>query len=378
MTAKGAQARKDSPLKRVRDLGQSIWLDYIHRSLLTSGGLKRLIAEDGLSGVTSNPAIFEKAIDESTDYDGAMRALLSKDRHIDAGALYEGLAIEDVCMAADLLRDTYDETEGLDGYVSLEVSPRLARDTAATIAEAQRLWKAVGRPNVMIKVPAAPPGIPAVESLIAAGLNINITLMFSLHHYEAVSMAYIRGLEKCAEPRRTASVASFFVSRVDTAVDRALDESGLPEAQSLKGKIAVANAKVVYDRFRRIFDSEAFTALRQRGARLQKVLWASTGTKNPAYSDLLYVENLIGADTINTLPPVTLDAFRDHGRARPGVDSDLEQAYADLRRLKEYRIDLDAIGNRLQEEGIAAFSGSYDKMLASLERKRQVILSGRA
>src|SRR5499426_2548547 len=292
-----------NPLKELLAQGQSVWLDHIRRDLIRTGELKRLVEEDGIRGVTSNPTIFEKAIAGSTDYDDTLRALLTKDPKTEVGNLYERLAIEDIQMAADVLRAVFDETGGADGYVSFEVSPHLAHDTQGTISEAKRLRAAVGRPNVMIKVPATPQGIPAIEQLIADGLNINITLMFSMSHYEAVVGAYLRGLERCANPSQVASVASFFVSRVDTAVDKALESLGTAQALSLLGKIAIANSKIVYERFRQIFHGEGFAPLRQRGARVQRPLWASTGTKNPKYSDVLYVENLIGPETVNTLPP---------------------------------------------------------------------------
>ena len=307
-----------NPLKELAEQGQSIWLDYIRRNLIRSGELKRLVEEDGLRGVTSNPTIFDKAISGSTDYDMALRALLAADPQAPVGNLYEALAIEDIQMAADVLRPVYDATHGDDGYVSFEVSPHLAHDTERTINEAKRLRAAVDRPNVMIKVPATPAGIPAIEELIAEGVNVNVTLMFSMSHYEAVARAYIKGLERCGDPGQVASVASFFVSRVDTMVDKALEETGNPEAKALEGKIAIANSKVVYRRFLEIFHGEGFAALRQRGARVQRPLWASTGTKNPAYSDVLYVENLIGPETVNTLPPETINAFRDHGKV-PGA-----------------------------------------------------------
>jgi transaldolase/glucose-6-phosphate isomerase len=364
-----------NPLKELQAHGQSVWLDTISRSLLRGGELKRLVEEDGLRGVTSNPTIFEKAIGGSADYDDALREMLAKDPKTPVGQLYEPLAIADIQTAADVLRPVYEETGGADGYVSLEVSPHLARDTQRTIAEAKRLKAAVDRPNVMIKVPATPQGIPAIEELIAGGVNVNVTLMFSMRHYEAVTQAYIKGLERCPEPGKVASVASFFVSRVDTMVDRALDSLGTPEARSLLGKIAIANSKIVYQRFREIFHGEGFVALRQRGARVQRPLWASTGTKNPAYSDILYVENLIGADTVNTLPLETLNAFRDHGRV-PGetVRDNLDQAAAALARLKGLGIDLNAITEKLQEDGVAAFAASFDQLMATLEKKRAAMV----
>src|SRR5215475_14569687 len=325
-----------NPLKELLAQGQSVWFDYIRRDLIRTGELKRLVEEDGIRGVTSNPTIFEKAIAGSTDYDDTLRALLTKDPKTDVENLYERLAIEDIQMAADVLRVVYDDSGGADGYVSFEVSPHLAHDTQATIKEAKRLRAAVERPNVMIKVPATPEGIPAIEELIAEGVNVNITLMFSMRHYEAVARAYIRGLGRCADPSQVASVASFFVSRVDTMVDRALQTLATSQAQAktLLGKIAIANSKMVYNRFLQVFHGEGFVALRQRGTRVQRPLWASTGTKNPKYSDVLYVENLIGPETVNTLPPDTLKAFEDHGPIiEDAVRENLDDAAASLGRL---------------------------------------------
>jgi transaldolase/glucose-6-phosphate isomerase len=361
-----------NPLKELQSHGQSIWLDYISRRLIQSGELKQLVDEDGLRGVTSNPTIFEKAIGGSGEYDETLRSALAQNSQITAGQMYEKLAIEDIQSAADILRPVYDETAGADGYVSLEVSPHLAHDTRGTIAEAKRLKSAVDRPNVMIKVPATQEGIPAIEELIASGVNVNITLMFSMSHYEAVAHAYIKGLERCSEPSAVASVASFFVSRVDTMVDRALESLGTPEAKSLLGKIAIANSKIVYQRFREIFHGEGFVALRQRGARVQRPLWASTGTKNPAYSDILYVENLIGRETVNTVPVETLNAFKDHGRV-PGetVREGMDEAAGALALLQELGIDLNKITQKLQEDGVAAFATSFDQLMATLEKKRR-------
>ncbi|HWH78377.1 MAG TPA: transaldolase, partial [Candidatus Binatus sp.] len=360
-----------NPLKELGGQGQSIWLDYIRRNLIRSGELKRLVDEDGICGVTSNPTIFEKAIAGSTDYDEALRGLLAHEPNGDVEKLYEPLAIEDIQMAADVLRPVYDSTQGDDGYVSLEVSPHLAHDTQGTIAAAKRLRAAVNRPNLMIKVPATAAGIPAIEQLIADGLSINVTLMFSMAHYEAVARAYLKGLERCATPAQVASVASFFVSRVDTVVDKSLGAVGSAEAKALLGKIAIANSKVVYRRFLEIFHGEGFAGLRQRGARVQRPLWASTGTKNPAYSDVLYVENLIGAETVNTLPPDTINAFRDHGRI-PGatVKEGFAEADAALASLARLGIDLAAITEKLQVDGVAAFAASFDQLLSALENKR--------
>jgi transaldolase / glucose-6-phosphate isomerase len=366
-----------NPLKELLAHGQSIWLDYISRSLIRSGELKRLIEEDGLRGVTSNPTIFEKAIGGSSDYDDTLRDMLGRDPNATAGQLYERLAIEDIQGAADVLRSVFDVTAGGDGYVSLEVSPHLARDTQGTINEAKRLKALVDRPNVMIKVPATPEGIPAVEELIASGVNVNITLMFSMRHYEAVARAYIRGLERCVEPAKIASVASFFVSRVDTMVDRMLESLGTAQAKSLLGKIAIANSKIVYQRFLDIFHGEGFVPLRQRGAWVQRPLWASTGTKNPSYSDVLYVENLIGSETVNTLPVETLNAFRNHGRV-PGetVRDTLDEAASVLARLQAVGIDLNVIAERLQDDGVAAFAASFDQLMATLEKKRKTLVGG--
>jgi len=355
--------------------GQAIWLDYIHRNLITSGELKRLVEEDGLRGVTSNPTIFEKAIAETKDYDESLCKLLDARAGSYDRALYEALAVEDIQMAADTLRGVYDELDGADGFVCLEVSPDLAHDTASTIAEARRLWKEVNRPNVMIKVPATPEGLPAIESLLAEGININITLMFSLSHYEAVARAYLRGVERAPHPHGVASVASFFVSRVDTAVDRVMEAIGSPEALALRGKIAIANTKLVYQRFREIFHGEAFAVARKRGARVQRPLWASTSAKNPAYSDVMYVEELIGPETINTMPPATLNAFRDHGRARASLQEGVKEAETALARLKQLGIDLKVITEQLQVDGVAAFTTSFNQMLVAIEKKCGTIKS---
>jgi transaldolase len=364
-------------LKELRAQGQSVWLDYISRGLLRNGDLKRMVEEDGICGVTSNPTIFEKAIAGSADYDEALRELLAQGPHMDVNKLYEPLAIADIQHAADALRPVYEETGGDDGYVSLEVSPHLAHDTAATIAEARRLRNAVARDNLMIKVPATQAGLPAVEQLIAEGINVNITLMFSMAHYEAVARAYIKGLERAAKPAKVASVASFFVSRVDTLVDRALDNIGTPEAKGLRGKIAVANSKMVYKRFEEIFHGEGFVALRHRGARVQRPLWASTSTKNPAYPDVLYVENLIGRETVNTMPMETVRAFHDHGGVPgPTIKESLDEAAAALEQLKTLGIDLGAVAEKLQEDGVKAFADSFDQLMAALERKRSSLVGG--
>jgi transaldolase/glucose-6-phosphate isomerase len=361
-----------NPLKQLHDQGQSVWLDFISRKLLQSGELERLVREDGVRGVTSNPTIFEKAFAASDDYDESLREYLRTSPSISTGDLFESVAIEDIQMAADALRPVYDESHGDDGYVSLEVSPHLANDTEGTIAEAKRLRNAVNRPNLMVKVPATPAGIPAIEALIAAGININVTLMFSMRHYEAVARADIEGLKQCATPAQVASVASFFVSRVDTMVDKALESNGSEQAKALLGKIAIANSKVVYRRFMEIFHGEGFAELRQRGARVQRPLWASTGTKNPAYSDVLYVDTLIGPDTVNTMPVETLNAFRDHGRVHGAtVKENFVDADHALSELAALGIDLGAITDKLQQDGVAAFATSFDHLMAALEKKRK-------
>lgn len=358
-----------NPLLKLHDEGQSIWLDYIRRSLMSGGELDRLIEQDGVSGMTSNPTIFEKSISGTDDYDESLRAILDKDPHIDIKALYETLAVEDIQMATDALRPVYDKSGGADGFVSLEVSPRLANDTEGTITEAKRLWSMVDRPNLLIKVPATPAGIPAFESLIGDGVNVNVTLMFSLKHYEDVAQAYIRGLKRSKHPERMASVASFFVSRVDSYVDKALKENGSPEATALLGTIAVANAKLAYKRFQEIFYGGAFETAKAKGARVQRPLWASTSTKNPEYRDVLYVEDLIGPDTVNTLPPATLDAFRDHGEVRPTLVAEVAEAESRVAGLKKLGIDFDEITERLQVDGVAAFAKSFEDLLGALKEK---------
>jgi transaldolase/glucose-6-phosphate isomerase len=370
--------RTKNPLLELKAHGQSIWLDYIRRNLITSGELKRLVEEDGLSGLTSNPTIFDKAIAGSSDYDEQLRQLLTADPNLAPAALFDAIEIADIQAAADVLRPVYDRTDGADGFVSIEVAPVLARDTTGSIAEGRRLWNAVNRPNLLVKIPATPEGIPAILTLIAEGINVNITLMFSLAHYEAVANAYISGLERNFQPQHVASVASFFVSRVDTAVDKELEKVGTPEALALRGTIAVANSKLVYQRFQEIFSSERWKNLSKRGARVQRVLWASTGTKNPAYSDVLYVESLIGPDTVNTVPPATLNAFRDHGKVRETVTEGVDQARAAIAQLAKLGIDLNAITEKLQEDGVKAFSESMDKLLESLAEKRCSIVGSQA
>jgi transaldolase len=351
------------------ELGQAVWLDYIRRSFTVSGELGKLV-EQGLRGVTSNPSIFDKAIAGSDDYDEAFKKLVAAGCTVDE--IYEALVVEDIQQAADVLRPVYDKTGGADGFVSLEVSPTLAYDTQGTIDDARRLFGLVSRPNVMIKVPATQEGLPAIETLIGEGININITLMFSLAHYDAVVEAYFKGLEKLAasggDLSKVASVASFFVSRVDTAVDKALEEKG---NHALLGKIAVDNTKMTYARFEETFSGPRWQALADKGARVQRPLWASTSTKNPAYSDTLYVDNLIGPHTVNTMPPATLDAFLDHSVVAVTISEGLDEARDQLAALADLGIDLDAVTEKLQVDGVAAFAKSFDSLMASITEKQE-------
>ncbi|UCC89192.1 MAG: bifunctional transaldolase/phosoglucose isomerase, partial [Anaerolineales bacterium] len=360
-------------LQHLSNIGQSIWFDYIRRSFITSGELQALI-DQGVQGVTSNPSIFEKAIAGSSDYDQDLQDLVIEGKSVEK--IYEALTRDDIIRAADLMRPIYDKTNGADGYVSLEVSPTLAHNTQGTIAEARRLFAALDRPNVMIKVPATPAGIPAIEALIGQGINVNVTLIFSLAHYQAVAEAYIIGLEKLmaagGDLSQVASVASFFVSRVDTVVDRALEQIGETE---LQGKIAIANAKAAYARFREIFSGPRWGKLVAQGARVQRPLWASTGTKNPHYPDTLYVDNLIGPHTVNTVPPATLQAYLDHGTPASTLESGLEEASTQLRHLAGLGIDLDSITQRLQDDGVAAFAKSFETLMASIAEKRDRLLA---
>jgi len=368
-------------LKQLSDAGQSIWLDNIRRAMFKSGELHRLI-ESGLRGMTSNPTIFEKAIGSGNDYDEQLAALIGSEH--DPNLLFEALAIDDIRHACDEFRNLFDATQGGDGFVSLEVSPLLANQTQATIEAAARLWKLVDRPNVMIKIPATPEGIPAITATIAAGINVNVTLIFSLETYEDVANAYIAGLEKRAaagEPiDRIASVASVFVSRIDTAVDKLLDEriaKGQTQLKALLGKTGIANLKLIYARYKKLFESERFEKLKTAGGRVQRPLWASTGTKNPAYSDLMYVENLIGKNTVNTVPPATLDALLDHGQVRPdSVEKKLEDAHATIAALAQAQISLFDVTQKLQTEGVKSFADSYNAMLAAISSKQKQLAGG--
>lgn len=353
-----------NPLLQVRQHGQQIWLDNLSRTLLNDGHLARLIAEDGVAGVTTNPAIFHKAIAGGRYYEDDLAAL--KQQPLSAEARYEALVIPDVQRACDLLAPLHRDSRGNAGFVSLEVSPALAHDADDTVAAGLRLRAAVNRPNLLIKVPATPAGVEAIERLIGEGVSVNVTLMFSLAHVEAVASAYLRGLSRlCAaggDPSTVMSVASLFLSRVDSLVDKQLDELG-GDALALRGKSAVATAKLAYQRYLARFHGEEFSALNATGARPQYMLWASTGTKNPAYSDLLYVEPLIGAETVNTLPDATLDALRDHGRVDATLDRDVDAAKAQYAALERVGVDLDAVGERLQREGLTQFEQAFAALL---------------
>ncbi|MGH9380466.1 MAG: transaldolase [Thermoanaerobaculia bacterium] len=362
-----------NPLLQLAERDQAIWIDFIERRMLEEGELARLVEDDGVRGVTSNPAIFEQAITSGDAYDTQIAELLAGNPQMPVGELYEELAVEDIRGAADVLRPVWEETRGADGFVSLEVSPHLAADTDATIEEARRLWRRVNRPNLMIKVPATPEGIPAVEELLAAGINVNITLMFSLQHYEAVARAYLGGLGRSSRPQQVASVASFFVSRLDSLLDPRLREHPTPEGRALAGKVAIANSKLTYARFREIFHGEGFARWRERGCRPQRVLWASTSTKDPEYRDVLYVEELIGRETVNTMPPHTLEAFRERGQVRPSLTEDVEGARQTIESLSSLGIDLDEATETLQREGIRKFVEPFDRLLAALEEKRDAL-----
>ncbi len=369
---------KYDPLRDLQRYGESFWLDYIRRSLITGGELRRLMDEEGLRGVTSNPTIFDKAIAGSNDYDEAIRQFLRYDPGMSAQGLFEKLEIQDIQIAADTLRPVYEKTAGADGFVSLELPPGLARDTDGSIAKACLLWEEIARPNAMIKVPATQEGVPVIEALTARGINVNVTLIFSMRQYEAVAGAYMRGLEQCADPRRVASVASFFLSRIDTLVDNKLSSIDDPRAGLIKGKIAIALAKTAYRRFGEIFSGTRWERLAERGGRVQRLLWASTSTKNPAYSDVRYVEDTIGPDVINTMPPKTAQAFKDHGKVSPSLEKGLADAERDVKTASDLGISLEAIGEELQVKGIKLFEDSYNRLLSALEEKRRALIAGQA
>src|SRR5579871_6377323 len=374
-----------NPVKALENHGQSVWLDFLARGFVAKGELKKLIDSDGVKGVTSNPSIFEKAIGSSDEYDGSIgKALKSGDRPV--ANLFEKLAVEDIQNAADVLRPVYDQFHGNDGFVSLEVSPYLAMDTKGTIAEARKLWKDVHRKNLMIKVPATPEGLPAIEQLIGEGISVNITLLFSQKVYLQVAEAYLKGLEKYVgkggDPSHVASVASFFVSRIDSVADKQLDEkiakandpSEKERLAALKGKVAITNAKMAYQDYKRLFAGARWEKLAAKGARPQRLLWASTGTKNKDYSDVLYVEELIGPNTVNTVPPATLDAFRDHGKPRDSLEENIEDARHVLAELEKSGISLDAITAELVKDGVKLFADAADKLYGAVAFKRATVL----
>lgn len=368
---------KNDPLKQLEALGQSIWLDYIRRDLITGGELRRLIEEDGLQGMTSNPDIFEKAMVDSRDYDEDIRALALKGKS--PNEIYEALSQRDVQNAADEFRPVYDRTGGGDGFVSLEVDPRLARDPQGTIQEARRLWGALNRPNVFIKVPATAEGLPVIRQLIREGISVNITLLFGLPRYREVAEAYLGGLEaRLAQGKavkQVASVASLFVSRIDVLVDPLLEEriaqggEKVELARKTRGQVAIASAKMAYQIYKEIFGSDRFKKLAAQGAQIQRLLWASTGTKNPDYSDVKYIEALIGMDTINTVPVNTLDAYRNHGVPEARLEKNVAEAARTLRRLPELGINLDQVTQQLEDEGVGKFEKQFNKLLAAMEQK---------
>jgi len=370
---KKGENMKVNPLLRVNRLGQSIWLDYIQRALLTNGEFQHMIDDDGVSGVTSNPAILEKAIVEHHDYDSAIKAIQTTD----ANALYEQLAITDLQQAADMLSPHYIATQGRDGFVSMEVSPHLAYDTQATIDEARRLWTVLNRPNSLIKVPATPAGIAAIKQLIADGINVNATLLFSLHRYQEVAQAYLAGLELRASKGEAlspvASVASFFLSRIDTLIDNKLDalltETTRQRVQPLRGQTAIASARLAYQEYKQLFSGDRWERLAAAGARTQRLLWASTSTKDPAYSDIKYVESLIGAETINTLPLETLAAYRDHGDPATRLEHDITTARATLDGLANLGLELDALTEQLEQEGVQKFTTAYSTLINNLHQR---------
>lgn len=369
-----------NPLVELTRLGQSIWYDNIERKLITSGELKRLIEEDGLRGITSNPAIFEKAISGSDLYEGQMRELIERGKGADE--IYEALAIRDVQMAADALLGVYEETGGSDGFVSLECSPLLANDTEATVEETRRLWQLLGRKNVMIKIPGTAAGIPAIEQATYEGINVNITLLFALDAYEQTMEAYIRGIERRAEEGkpvdRISSVASFFVSRIDTAVDKKLEgkineAAGDEEKErliALTGRIAIANAKMAYQRYKEVFHGERFRAMKEKGAQVQRPLWASTSTKNPSYPDVYYVEALVAPETVNTLPPQTLAAYRDHGKPRVSIEDNLDEERTRLARLEAAGVSLREVTDQVLADGVRLFVEPFNKLISTIESRR--------
>ena len=376
------ETAKANPLKELLNYGQSMWLDYIRRDLFTTGKLKKMIADDGLRGMTSNPAIFEKAIGESSLYDDMLKSLASR-ADLDTTARFEQIAIRDIQDAADTLRPVYDSSQFRDGYVSLEVSPYLARKTQETIVEARRLWKAVNRENVMIKIPGTAEGLPAIRTAIGEGININVTLLFAQEVYVKVAEAYIAGLEDLAARggnlKKEAGVASFFISRIDSLVDSLIDAKlkTTTDSQqqallkSLLGKVAIANGKLTYQRYQQIFSGPRWQALAAKGAQTQRVLWASTSTKNPAYRDVLYAEELIGPDTVDTMPPATIDAFRDHGRVRNSLIEDVPAAQKTMDDLAKVGVSIKEVTDKLTDDGVKLFADAFDKLLAAVAKNTQ-------
>jgi transaldolase/glucose-6-phosphate isomerase len=371
-----------NPVKELLNYGQSMWLDYIRRDLITSGTLKKMIEDDGLRGMTSNPSIFEKAIAESSLYDDILKSLASRN-DLDTTARYEQIAIRDIQGAADVLRPVYDSSKCRDGYVSLEVSPLLARKTEETIEEARRLWKAVNRENVMIKIPGTAEGLPAIRQAIGEGINVNVTLLFAQEVYEKVAEAHIAGLEDLAKRggnlKKIGGVASFFISRIDSLVDSMINDKlkATTDAQqgllkSLLGKVAIANGKLTYQRYQRIFSGPRWQALAAQGAQTQRVLWASTSTKNPAYRDVMYVEELIGPDTVNTMPPATIDAFRDHGKLRNSLTEDVAGAQKVMDDLATTGISIKEVTTKLTDDGVKLFADAFQKLLAAVEKSTQL------
>jgi len=364
-----------NPLIELEKFGQSVWLDNISRDMLIKGELKKLRDEDGLKGVTSNPSIFQKAMGSGHAYDEQIKEILSVNPDISAGDLFEILAVKDIQDATDVLRVVYDKTKGYDGYVSIEVSPELAYETEGTIAEATKLHHKVGRPNVMIKIPATQEGLPAIRKMISEGVCINVTLIFSPTVYEQVVEAYISGLEDRVKKGKSikdiASVASFFISRIDSAVDKELMAKS---NKDLQGKIAIANAKLVYQKAKEIFGSKRFKELEKAGAKKQRLLWASTSTKNPEYPDVLYVEELIGRDTVNTIPPATLIAYRDHGNPADRIETDLETAKTQMKKIADLGINFEAVAKKLTDDGVVLFADAFKELIKAIEKKKGEVL----
>ncbi len=357
-------------LKELEKFGQSVWLDNISRDKIKKGELKNLISEIGMKGVTSNPSIFQKAIGSGNAYDEQIKSILSKDDEISIEDLFEQLAVKDIQDGCDILRPVYDKTNGFDGYVSIEVAPGLAYETDKTIEEARRLFKSVNRPNVMIKIPGTSEGLPAIKQMISEGVNINITLIFSPKVYEDVVEAYLSGLEERIKKNESinqiASVASFFISRIDSMVDKELEKKG---NKDLQGKIAIANAKLVYQTSKKLFGSERFKKLEAKGAKLQRLLWASTSTKNPNYPETLYVDELIGKNTVNTMPDETIEAFKEHGNLKDAIETDLDKAQNEMNKLKELSISFDEVTDRLTKEGVDKFIASYNELISEIKNK---------